>query len=233
VGVCLYLAFSGSLFFRNSFVLCETKVGGLITGKLTRALVWNKNMKNMIKILMLFVLSPALSFSQPVNFKTIDSIGNIHIGYGPFYSHEDDVIKKYGNGYFTNQEGHAGGRYYLDNKHNKTIHFEFGVDLVVDFAEVLSGNRIPDTISKNLKNYEIKSIQSETILNNKFQFEMSPNQIIKLIGKPTEDSTNKSNQYLYYRFTEDQMQSEGYYYEAKLHFINSKLKEIKVVSGEP
>jgi hypothetical protein len=38
VGVCIYLALSLFLFFRYSFVVCETEFGGLIIGKLTPSL---------------------------------------------------------------------------------------------------------------------------------------------------------------------------------------------------
>jgi hypothetical protein len=44
-----------------------------------------------------------------------------------------------GSGVFRPDEGHTGGRYYIDAKHEATLHIEFGVDRIVEAITLSKG----------------------------------------------------------------------------------------------
>jgi hypothetical protein len=56
-----------------------------------------------------------------------------------------------GPGVFRPDEGHTGGRYYIDARHEATLHIEFGVDRIVESVTVSRG------ISPIVKNSERKA----------------------------------------------------------------------------
>lgn len=64
----------------------------------------------------------------------------------------EDVVKWYGNGYYTEGGGHLGNTYYIDSTKSVVLHIEWGVDWHVDEISFSDGD------SEDLPN-SIKSIK--------------------------------------------------------------------------
>ncbi len=145
---------------------------------------------------------------------------------------DSDVQHMYGKGYFVRDEGHLGGRYYIDEKHQVTLHVEIGVDRVVESIDYSQGIHLP--IMPTTKVLQIasspgltadKEIQGNIILGATLK------SIIKRWGTPSKNRISKGNGEIEYDADEKSMK-EVLFYKAQLRFHNGRLHSISIYNGE-
>lgn len=71
-------------------------------------------------------------------------------GLVPGISDDDDVVALHGEGFFSEELGHAGGRYYTDSARSVTMVVTLGADNVIGSVELVAGLDFPMGAPKDL-----------------------------------------------------------------------------------
>jgi len=93
-------------------------------------------------------LSPANSIAQskvcfPVSF----------CGVVPGITLDRDVVKLFGKGFFDEQQGHGGGRIYVNDSRTATLMIAIGVDNYIEDIRIMNGIVFPDSVKNKIDQY--------------------------------------------------------------------------------
>jgi len=144
-----------------------------------------------------------------------------------------DVQKMYGDGLFVAEEGHGGGRYFVDPKQEVTLHVESGVDNVIETVSLSRGVRLPDKYKKGTAvpkqaiapRLSVKEELSWINLGNR------ADKILDHFGPPKEDKAKQGIRTIIYE-TDYTKSPYVLAYRAELEFEDDKLVSVTLYNGE-
>ena len=147
-------------------------------------------------------------------------------------STDSDVRRMYGDGFFVRDEGHGGGRYFVNPKHRVTLHSEIGVDHVIESVSYGRGIRLPRTLKAAAVVAKATSarLTPDKRLWPGFRLEERAGTILRRFGKPRSDRRSGSRRIVWYEADFHSMPGV-LVYEAELHFENDRLVLVKLHNG--
>jgi hypothetical protein len=149
-------------------------------------------------------------------------------------STDEDVRRMYGDGLYVRDEGHGGGRYFVDPRHQVTLHVEIGVDRVIDSVSysrgvhLPSGRRRPGAIPTKVVSTRLTP--GEHLWLGIRLGETAP-YVIRQFGKPAKDGRSRSIRVIRYAADYDNM-AFVLDYEAEFRFRNNRLVSMSLYNGE-
>lgn len=153
-------------------------------------------------------------------------------GVRPGRTTDDHLTKLYGKGYFTDREGHLGGRYYTDVRHSMTLHVIIGVDSIADTVEIKPGVHLPKGAgSAGLAASTTSTFVPARVRVDGFKLGDPSKPILARYGKPSQDLKNGSRREIIY-MTDIDSTRDVLYYEAHFVFKGGKLVSVRLYNGE-
>jgi hypothetical protein len=148
-------------------------------------------------------------------------------------SNERDVRRLYGPGFFAPDEGHLGGRYYVDPSHRVTLHVETGVDRIIERVEFGSGVRLPKGAAgtKAIHQAEARWLHPDESVGPGYRLGATRTELLQELGPPAADRRTATEEVLRY----DTGIEENPYtlvYEAEFRFRKGKLDRVSLYNGE-
>ena len=152
-------------------------------------------------------------------------------------STETDVRRMFGDGLFRKDEGHSGGRYYVDPKRTVTLHVEFGVDRVIEYVSYARGIRLPPPHRRGAQvpaQAITARLTSNEHLSGGVRLGDPEGQTLRVfdLGSPTSRFRRGSEHTV--RFDTDYEKGSQYvlFYQARFHFSGGRLTAIELYNGE-
>ena len=149
-------------------------------------------------------------------------------------STDQDVRRMYGSGLMVRDEGHLGGRYFVDPRHRVTLHVEIGPDHIID--EVLYGRGI--LLPSQYR--EAGQIPREAIcpqltarehLYLGIRLGEQASYVLRQFGKPRKDTRRRSARVVRYEADWEEM-PYVLDYEAEFRFQSNRLVAVRLYNGE-
>lgn len=106
-------------------------------------------------------------------------------GVVPGITLDRDVVKLFGNGFFDEQQGHGGGRSYVNKEQNITLTIVIGMSYYIESIIIKNGLDFPDSVKHKIDSYY--SDRFEITDNGSLMTGLgsSEGEIIHAYGKPT------------------------------------------------
>ena len=148
-------------------------------------------------------------------------------------SNERDVRRLYGPGFFAPDEGHLGGRYYVDPSHRVTLHVETGVDRIIEHVEFGSEVRLPKGAAdaNAIRLAEARWLHTDETIGTGHRLGETRTAIVADLGQPAADHRTATEETLRYETGIDQ-NPYTLVYEAEFRFRNGKLDRVSLYNGE-
>ncbi len=163
--------------------------------------------------------SKSISAALPL----VQQIGNIR----PATSHDPDVVERYGEGLFVRDEGHGGGRYYINQSYSYTFHIEIGVDKLIEDVEIFEGVHLPQSAST--KRALSKKLPDTISIDHGIKLGMKSAELIAILGQEHERKMTGDSLTLEYHTSEDERVFLAY--DAYYEFKNDRLIRIRIHDG--
>lgn len=147
-------------------------------------------------------------------------------------STDADVRRMYGEGLYVQDEGHLGGRYYVDPKHQVTLHTEIGVDRMITLVSYGQGVQLPEkyrTSRASLGKCLSARLTAGEHLQGGIRLGETSTYILQRFGKPKKDVRKEAVRTIHYA-----AENRPYVvvYEAQYRFRNDRLIGISLYNGE-
>lgn len=148
-------------------------------------------------------------------------------------SNERDVRRLYGPGLLAPDEGHLGGRYYVDASHRVTLHVETGVDRVIERVEYSAGLRLPKGAAggKAIRQAEARWLHADEMVGPGHRLGATRASVVDDLGQPAADHRIAGEEVLRYETGIDE-NPYTLVYEGEFHFRNGKLDRVSLYNGE-
>jgi hypothetical protein len=157
------------------------------------------------------------------------SCAGIKVGFAT----DAEVQRLYGKGYFVADEGFGGGRYYVDPKHQVTLHIEIFTDEAISLVEYQQDVHLPHKPTARIWKAAVtphltpdKKVQGGITLGASVQM------VLSRYGKPTKSTTKKDSRVIEYDADERTMSGVAIDYDAKFRFRKNRLVSIELYNGE-
>lgn len=138
----------------------------------------------------------------------------------------------YGEGLLVRTEGHLGGRYFLDPKHQVTLHLEIGVDGVIETVSYTRGVRLPGGKQSHIPSKAVSPRLSEgEHVSFGIRLGTRAREVLATFGKPKKDLHTGHIRVIRYETTHE---TAPYvlYYNAEFHFKDGRLISVQLYNGE-
>ena len=146
-------------------------------------------------------------------------------------STERDVRRMYGDGLFAKDEGHGGGRYYVDPGRKVTLHVETGVDHYIESVTYGHGVHLPSKSPRDLTRATTSRLAATEFCGVGIRLGVSPARLRAQLGPPKSDRRSGATREL--RFETNYERSPYVLdYEAEFHFTNDRLVYVRLYNGE-
>ena len=145
-------------------------------------------------------------------------------------STDPDVQRLFGIGYSLPNEGHAGGRYFVDAKGRVTLHVETGVDNVIEAVSYQRGLHVPKGAAATLKAKSTR-LTAEEATGNGVRLGKSAEYVRAQFGKPSQEARNGTTRTLRYA-ADEKTNPYVLVYEAEFRFERERLVGVKLYNGE-
>jgi hypothetical protein len=155
--------------------------------------------------------------SAPAARRYVEDVAGVRLGM-------DDaaVTKRFGQGLFTNQEGEAGARYYVDANHTLTLHVELMTGSTVSSMELSYGLVLPaGMVVQDDPNVVSRALDSKVTASKGIALGMSAANLIKVLGKPMRDERTGVQRVISY---DDEIGESDYW--AEFTFVGDHLRDI-------
>lgn len=96
-----------------------------------------------------------------------------------------DVVKLFGEGFFDEQQGHGGGRSYVNNERNITLTIVIGMDHYIESVVIKNGLDFPDSVRKKIDLYYSDRFEITDNGSLRTGLGSTEAEIISAYGKPT------------------------------------------------
>jgi hypothetical protein len=149
-------------------------------------------------------------------------------------STDTDVRRMYGDGLFVKDEGHGGGRYFVDPKRQVTLHVETGVDRVIETVSYGRGVRLPQGYAKGTpvpKQAISANLTAGEHVWLGIRLGENASYVVRQFGKPKKDTRTGSTRVIRYETGEQEM-AYTLFYEAEFRFEKDRLVSVKLYNGE-
>ena len=147
-------------------------------------------------------------------------------------STDADVQRRFGKGYFARDEGHLGGRYFVDPKHSVTLHTEIGTDNIIDAIEYQQGVHLPVKLTPAVwKQATATKLTGGETVQGRFGLGALPMTVYLSYGKPAKNTLRDKKGAFEYR-ADLTMMAGVLDYEAHFRFQNNRLVSISLYNGE-
>jgi hypothetical protein len=138
---------------------------------------------------------------------------------------DEQVVAALGAGCFREDEGHGGGRYYVDPTARVTLHTEIGVDYMTETLELLPGVQVPDEC-RNSPALVSARLSSSPSVDYGLSLGMSEAALISALGAPARREERAGRTVLtYYADAEREL------YVAEYTFEGARLTRISIHDG--
>ncbi|MFN3653302.1 MAG: hypothetical protein ACK47B_27285 [Armatimonadota bacterium] len=173
-------------------------------------------------------LIPARGLSSPPRRELPLYCAGIVVG----MSKEPDVRRMYGDGFFVADEGHAGGRYYVDPRRQVTLHVTTGVDRVIESVTYSRGVRLPAGSGEPaLKRASAPKLTADEHFGSGHRLGDTAAEIRRQLGKPDQERRRGAARVLRYE-TDYETTPYVLYYELELRFYQDRLVSVQLYNGE-
>lgn len=147
-------------------------------------------------------------------------------------STDADVQRLYGKGYFAEDEGHLGGRYFVDSGHRVTLHIEMGVDHVVEEVEYQRGIHLPlPPTPKIWRQATSPHLTPDKTTQRGIKLGMQARAVMHLYGKPAKNGLRNGTGVIEYDADYKTM-PHVLDYEAKFRFHRDRLISVSLYNGD-
>ncbi len=154
------------------------------------------------------------------------------IRFSPDPLDDREVVKMYGRGLFTDQEGHVGGRYYTDSKRTITLHSEIGCDNNIDMVELFQGIHVPKELKASDAGFISSALSASPDIDHGLNLGMSAHEVIEKLGLPDKDQKHGNRRIITYEVTSEEDTRVSLCYQADYVFANDQLVSISAYDGE-
>jgi hypothetical protein len=140
----------------------------------------------------------------------------------------------YGDGLYAQDEGHLGGRYFVDANRRVTLHVEIGVDRYIESVEYRRGVHLPASYQKSgvIPKQAISArLTQNELLQGGIHLGAKPDTLIQQFGKPKQETRKGAARTIRYN-ADYQTMPYVLYYEAEFRFQNNQLVSISLYNGD-
>jgi hypothetical protein len=149
-------------------------------------------------------------------------------------STDRDVRRMYGPGLYDPEEGHGGGRYYVDLGRRVTLHAELGADDTIDEVSYGRGIRLPARYLKS-RRFPSRAISSQLTASEHLYLGIRLGEraadVLQSFGKPRSDTRHGLTRVVRYEADYEQM-PYVLDYEAEFRFEYNRLVAVRLYNGE-
>jgi hypothetical protein len=149
-------------------------------------------------------------------------------------STDRDVRRMYGTGLYVRDEGHGGGRYFVDSGRRVTLHVELGPDDTIDEVSYGRGLQLPARYLKS-RRVPSRAISPQLTTNEHLYLGIrlgeKATDVLGEFGKPRSDTRHGLTRVVRYEADYEQM-PYVLDYEAEFRFENNRLVAVKLYNGE-
>ena len=156
-------------------------------------------------------------------------VAKIHVGLKA--TKDTEVVALYGNGYFVSDEGHSGGRYYINRDRSVTLHTVIGVDDIIEQVELSQGIEIPSGISPPYDALISPQLETMPVVDKNISFGMMPDELINILGSQKSEKRDGKKRIIEYEATEETDTRVLMNYSATYTFIEDKLVKVSLYDG--
>jgi len=145
-----------------------------------------------------------------------------------------DARRMYGDGLFVADEGHGGGRYYVDPKHQVTMHIVIGPDDILEEVAYSRGIHLP---GKNRRTGQVPPRAVSTRLTahehlyGGIELGEKVGSFIQEVGKPTRDRRRRAVRMLTYAGGEEEV-PYTLFYTGEFRFVSGRLTSSSLSDSE-
>jgi hypothetical protein len=144
------------------------------------------------------------------------------------FDSDESVVKRFGRGFFTDVEGHAGGRYYVDPSHRFTLHVVIGTDSAIDGIDLCDGVYLPAGIRPGDDPGLVSaSLAKGAGVPSRIRLGMTASALLKALGKPSSDERTGVQRIIVFS---DETGDSNYW--AQFSFVGDKLRSIQVSDSD-
>jgi hypothetical protein len=141
---------------------------------------------------------------------------------------DTSVIKIFGSGLFTNQEGTTGARYYVDAARTLTLYVGIGKDSAVDSLELSHGIALPAGLTiHDDPRVTSRALDGGASASKGITLGMSAAQVEKRLGKPTSDERTGVQRVVSY---DDEVDNSNY--SAQFTFVGDQLRNVWISDSD-
>lgn len=182
-------------------------------------------------ILNFMILAPSVFAENTNDNKSaiVKNLANIFVGLNA--TKEAEVIKKYGDGFFVKDEGHAGGRYFTDRNRTITLHVEIGVDNIIELVELAKGLDLPLGSEPTAEQLISPRLDAEPKIDKGLRLGMAPDDLLKKIGTPDSDKQENSKRIIQYQADSENDPRVLLFYSATFIFEDNHLVKVSLSDG--
>jgi hypothetical protein len=146
-------------------------------------------------------------------------------------STKQDVLRMYGSGLSTPDEGHGGGLYYVDPKRQVTLHVEVGTDDEIESLSYSRGVHLPKQASVSVAKAVSTSLTPKEHVWLGIRLGSPPEEVIRTYGRPKSDHRSGAQRVM--RYEMDYHRTPYVLdYEAVFRFEKSGLVSVTLMNGD-
>ena len=177
-----------------------------------------------MSVLALAAASPLAAKRRPL----VQTAAGITIG---LKMRDAQVVSLYGQGCYVREEGHGGGRYFVNAGRSITLHTIIGVDSATDCAELSSFPNLPKPCI-GVPGATSTRLPANPDIEHGVRLGMSSDGLRSLLGPSDSEEHEGAARTLIYQTDVEKDDRVGLVYEARYRFIADRLTWLSICDGE-
>jgi hypothetical protein len=141
------------------------------------------------------------------------------------------VVRMFGQGCYIREQGHGGGRYFINSDRSLTLHTIIGVDHATDYVELSSFPNLPKPCI-GFRGATSKGLAAMPEIDHGLRLGMSPDALILVLGSADSEERKGAARTLIYRTDVTKDDRVGLDYEARYRFVADRLTQLSIYDGE-
>jgi hypothetical protein len=216
------------------------KMDGVTASQLIRGVGWTRGgVKSMLQIgggilLAWVVVGPAVpavamkGAGPAVRRPLVLTAAGITLGLKTL---DSQVVGMFGQGCYIREEGHGGGRYFINSDRSLTLHTIIGVDNATDYVELSSFPNLPKPCI-GFRGATSKGLAAVLEIEHGVRLGMSLDALVLVLGSADSEERKGAVRTLIYRTDVTKDDRVGLDYEARYRFTADRLTQLSIYDGE-
>ena len=165
---------------------------------------------------------------QPARRPLVQTAAGIRLGLKTL---DSQVVRMFGQGCYVEEEGHGGGRYFINPDRSLTLHTIIGVDNATDYVELSSFPNLPKPCTR-FPGATSRRLAGDLEIEHGLRLGMSPDALVAVLGPADSEKRQGAARTLIYRTDVTKDNRVGLEYEARYRFVANRLTQLSIYDGE-